>query len=40
VLRGPAQLIEELLADGFELVEHVQGRKVLRQARSVTEAGR
>jgi predicted O-methyltransferase YrrM len=29
---GPARLIEELLADGFELVEHVQGTKVLRRA--------
>jgi hypothetical protein len=28
---GPFQLIEELLADGFELVEHVQGTKVLRR---------
>jgi hypothetical protein len=29
---GPAQLISELLADGFELVEHVQGTKVLRRS--------
>jgi Methyltransferase domain len=29
---GPFQLIEELLADGFELVEHVQGTKVLRRS--------
>jgi hypothetical protein len=27
---GPAQLIDELLASGYELVEHVQGTKVLR----------
>jgi hypothetical protein len=30
---GPAQLIDELLASGYELVEHVQGTKVLRRAR-------
>jgi hypothetical protein len=30
---GPFQLIEELLDDGFELVEHVQGTKVLRRYR-------
>jgi hypothetical protein len=29
---GPFKLIEELLADGYELVEHVQGTKVLRRA--------
>jgi len=28
---GPFRLIEELLADGFELVEHVQGTKVLQR---------
>ena len=31
---GPFQLIEELLTDGYELVEHVQGTKVLRRPRS------
>jgi hypothetical protein len=30
---GPAQLIDELLASGYELVEHVQGTKVLRRTR-------
>jgi predicted O-methyltransferase YrrM len=30
---GPFQLIEELLTDGYELVEHVQGTKVLRRSR-------
>jgi hypothetical protein len=30
---GPAQLIDELLGSGYELVEHVQGTKVLRRAR-------
>src|SRR5215210_8911639 len=29
---GPFRLIEELLADGYELVEHVQGTKVLRRS--------
>jgi predicted O-methyltransferase YrrM len=29
---GPAQLIAELLESGFELVEHVQGTKVLRRS--------
>jgi hypothetical protein len=29
---GPARLIDELLADGFELVEHVQGTKVLQRS--------
>jgi hypothetical protein len=29
---GPSKLIEELLAGGFELVEHVQGTKVLRRS--------
>ena len=29
---GPAQLIDELLAEGFELLEHVQGTKVLLRA--------
>ncbi len=29
---GPFQLIEELLNDGYELVEHVQGTKVLRRS--------
>jgi hypothetical protein len=28
---GPFRLIDELLADGYELVEHVQGTKVLRR---------
>jgi hypothetical protein len=28
---GPMRLIEELLAGGFELVEQVQGTKVLRR---------
>jgi hypothetical protein len=28
---GPFRLIEELLADGYELVEHVQGTKVLQR---------
>jgi hypothetical protein len=36
---GPFQLIEELLADGFELVEHVQGTKVLRRSARDDEAG-
>jgi hypothetical protein len=31
---GPFRLIEELLADGYELVEHVQGTKVLRRQAS------
>jgi predicted O-methyltransferase YrrM len=30
---GPSQLIEELLSDVYELVEHVQGTKVLRRSR-------
>jgi hypothetical protein len=29
---GPFRLIEELLADGYELVEHVQGTKVLQRS--------
>jgi hypothetical protein len=29
---GSAQFVDELLADGFELVEHIQGTKVLRRA--------
>lgn len=29
---GPMRLVEELLAAGFELVEHVQGTKVLRRS--------
>jgi hypothetical protein len=32
---GPFQLIEELLSDGYELVEHVQGTKVLRRSASL-----
>jgi len=28
---GPFRLIDELLADGYELVEHVQGTKVLQR---------
>jgi hypothetical protein len=31
---GPFRLIEELLADGYELVEHVQGTKVLQRQSS------
>jgi len=31
---GPFRLIEELLADGYELVEHVQGTKVLQRQAS------
>jgi hypothetical protein len=27
-----AQLIEELLADGFELVDHVKGTKVMQRS--------
>jgi len=29
---GPFRLIDELLADGYELVEHIQGTKVLRRS--------
>ena len=29
---GSAQFVDELLADGFEIVEHIQGTKVLRRA--------
>ena len=29
---GPAQLVSELLLDGFELVEHIQGTKVLHRS--------
>jgi hypothetical protein len=36
---GPAQLIEELLTGGFELVEHVQGTKVLRRSGLEGDAG-
>ena len=36
---GPFQLIEELLADGFELDEHVQGTKVLRRSGLERDAG-
>ena len=36
---GPARLIAELLASGFELVEHVQGTKVLRRSGLDRDAG-
>jgi hypothetical protein len=32
---GPTQLIDELLAGDFELVEHIQGTKVLRRRRGM-----
>jgi hypothetical protein len=36
---GPSQLIEELLTEGYELVEHVQGTKVLRRSGLDRDAG-